>query len=225
MVTIYTLIRRNLIVLEENSRYISFWTIFAFIDTLLISPMTLIHIIKVLLLFAQGPFIRPQFAQVMYIRRKRQCWKSDFFPNFWSSLPTTCLLSFLFIDIFHGVVIPLRMVIPWKTEQKEKPAEESFPDMSKRIPLKPRRNAVKVSLPEKTSFPATPPPSPLPKTEKWVICILMLCIYKVRDALLKIECFLMGIAQITFPSFPPPPNSGNLYKFFRTSEFEIWKSV
>ena len=43
MVTIYTLIRRNLIVLEENSRYISFWTIFAFIDTLLISPMTMIH--------------------------------------------------------------------------------------------------------------------------------------------------------------------------------------
>ena len=71
--------------------------------------------------------------------------------------------SFLFIDIFHGIVIPLKMVIPWKTERKEKPAE---PSVSKRIPLEPRRYVFKSPVPERTCFPPTPPPSPLPKTEK-----------------------------------------------------------
>ena len=124
--------RRNLIVLEENSRFISYWTIFAFVDHgLLISPM--INKSSTL-----SPFV------IFCVHNA---------------------ISFFFIDVFHGIVIPMKMIMPWRLDKKDI-ARETGDSLEKerRGVLEPRRYVESRLLEEK--YPPPPPPSPLPKTQK-----------------------------------------------------------
>ena len=123
--------RRNLIILEENSRYISYWTIFAFVDHgLLISPM--IHKSSTL-----DPFA------IFCIHN---------------------LLSFLFIDVFHGIVIPMKMIIPWRLDEKDRVKTGDTLQKENIGVLEPRRYVEYRLLEEK--YPPPPPPSPIPKSQK-----------------------------------------------------------
>ena len=72
--------RRNLMSLGENSRYLSLWNAFCFLDSFI-------------LLFLK---LSPS-------------------AMFW----TQNILSFIVLDVFQGLVIPLRMEVPQRTERKE----------------------------------------------------------------------------------------------------------
>ena len=84
------LIRRNLIVLEENSRFISFWTIFAFIDTCWSArwPWSI-----------SPPSFRPRSSSTAticfgnYGNMRKKYWTLNCFSKIWSSTPTTSSAS------------------------------------------------------------------------------------------------------------------------------------
>ena len=123
--------RRNLIILDENSKFISYWTIFAFVDHgLLISPM--IHKSSPL-----DPFT------IFCIHN---------------------LLSFLFIDVFHGTVIPMKMILPWRLDQQDVVKTGDTLQKENRGVLEPRRY-VECRVLEK-KYPSPPPSSPIPNTQK-----------------------------------------------------------
>jgi hypothetical protein len=66
---------------------------------------------------------------------------------------TTSLLSFAFINIFHGIILPLSMTVPWR---KEGGHDEERPFYTRRPSrLEPRRY-----VEGDVSPPAVPPPSP-----------------------------------------------------------------
>jgi hypothetical protein len=66
---------------------------------------------------------------------------------------TTNLLTFAFINIFHGVILPLSMTVPWREESGQDETRPFYTRWPSR--LEPRR-CVEGDI----SLPAVPPPSP-----------------------------------------------------------------
>ena len=124
--------RRNLIILEENSRFISYWTIFAFLDHgLLITPM-----------IYKSPTLSP--FGIFCIHN---------------------LISFFFIDIFHGIIIPMKMIIPWGPDRQQTATKGETLERERRAcVLEPRRYFE--CRPLEKMCPPPPPTSPIPKTQK-----------------------------------------------------------
>ena len=109
--------RRNLLPLEETSKYLTYWAVYAAVEgTIVITYMT-------------TNFLQPS-------------------AYFWLHFA----LGFAFIEVYHGVVIPLRMEVP------ALPAPRGLPGFYVRAPLlQPRRYVEGSPLP-----PSPPPASPLP---------------------------------------------------------------
>jgi hypothetical protein len=139
--------RRNLIMLGDTSRYITYWTVFAFIDgTLLFIPMII-----------ENTYTTPDMM-------------------FW----TTNLLTFAFLDVFHGVILPLSMTVPWREEggqDKERPFYTRQPSR-----LEPRR-----SVEGDGRLPAAPPPSPPDPGTSGGVFMTRLRVGTEMDTMTKVE--------------------------------------